>query len=172
MFRMPLITAMVATLAGSAIADGLDDLEIAHTAYTAGQIDIRYAHLALAISENADVHEFARTMLRDHQAVNDAAGELLAELGVSPKPNAVSDQLNQQASQIRATLRAMDGEDFDCTYAKNELAYHQFVNNAVEQQFIPTATVPELKELLSDALVTFKAHESHAGHMVAALSCG
>ena len=29
-----------------------NDLEIAHIAYTAGNIDIRYAHLALAISEN------------------------------------------------------------------------------------------------------------------------
>ena len=30
----------------------LNDLEIAHVAYTADNIDIRYAHLALAISNN------------------------------------------------------------------------------------------------------------------------
>lgn len=29
----------------------LNDLEIAHVAYTADEIDIRYAHLALAISK-------------------------------------------------------------------------------------------------------------------------
>ncbi len=29
----------------------LNDLQIAHIAYTAGNIDIRYAHLALALSE-------------------------------------------------------------------------------------------------------------------------
>ena len=38
----------------------LNDLEIAHTAYTADNIDIRYAHLALAISTNPAVREFAR----------------------------------------------------------------------------------------------------------------
>ena len=35
----------------------LNDLEIAHVAYTADLIDIRYAHLALAKSKNAKVHE-------------------------------------------------------------------------------------------------------------------
>ena len=37
----------------------LNDLEIAHVAYTADLIDSRYAHLALAISTNPSVHEFA-----------------------------------------------------------------------------------------------------------------
>jgi len=35
----------------------MNDLEIAHTAYTAGGIDIRYAHLALAVSENDAVNQ-------------------------------------------------------------------------------------------------------------------
>ncbi|MCZ6693861.1 MAG: DUF4142 domain-containing protein, partial [Bacteroidetes bacterium] len=47
----------------------LNDLEIAHVAYTADSIDISYAHLALAISKNPAIHEFARTMIRDHTAV-------------------------------------------------------------------------------------------------------
>lgn len=40
----------------------MNDLEIAHTAYTAGGLDIRYAHLALAVSENEGGRDFARTM--------------------------------------------------------------------------------------------------------------
>ena len=54
------------------VAD-MSDLEYAHIAYTAGNIDIRYAHLALALSNNPEVHEFANTMIRDHMAVNEAA---------------------------------------------------------------------------------------------------
>lgn len=38
----------------------LNDLEIAHVAYTADSIDIRYAHLALAISKNPEVRAFCR----------------------------------------------------------------------------------------------------------------
>ena len=51
----------------------LSDVEIAHVAYTADILDIRYAHLALAKSKNPEIHKFARTMIRDHEAVNDQA---------------------------------------------------------------------------------------------------
>ena len=78
-----------ATLATAALADtknpaDLNDLQIAHVAYTADNIDIRYAHLALAISKNPAVREFAKTMIRDHNAVNDQALALLKRLKASP----------------------------------------------------------------------------------------
>ena len=63
----------------------LNDLEIAHVAYTADNADIRYAHLALAISKNPKIHEFARTMIRDHSAVNEQALALVAKLKVQPE---------------------------------------------------------------------------------------
>lgn len=66
----------------------------------------------------------------------------------------------------------LTGSAFDCAYAENELSYHQVVNRTLEESFIPAASVPELKALLSEALVTFKAHEQHAARMVAALDCG
>ncbi len=149
----------------------LNDLEIAHAAYTAGEIDVRYAHLALAISENASVREFAATMIRDHSAVNEAALTLVGQLNVTPQDNDLSRVLVDTATQKRAELKAMEGKAFDCAYAQNELVYHQLVNETVEGHFIPSATVPELKALLSEALATFKVHEGHAEHMVAALGC-
>lgn len=149
----------------------MNDLEIAHTAYTAGGIDIRYAHLALAISENEAVREFAQTMIRDHTAVNDAAGALIAELNVTPQDNALSQTLVEGAAAKRAELMALAGKAFDCAYATNELGYHQVVNKTVAESFIPAVTVEPLKALLEDALVTFRAHEQHAEQMVAGLSC-
>ena len=75
MKSLPLALALVAAVSASELAaEEMNDLEIAHSAYTAGEIDVRYAHLALAVSENASVREFAQTMIRDHTAVNDAAG--------------------------------------------------------------------------------------------------
>jgi putative membrane protein len=164
---------VAATLAAPTMAaDEMNDLEIAHTAYTAGLLDIRYAHLALALSENDSVREFARTMIRDHSAVNDEAVVLVTKLEVTPQDNDLSRALVDGAAQKRAELRGLDGKAFDCAYARNELGYHQLVNDTVENRFIPSATVPALKELLTDALVTFKAHEQHAQHMVAGLNCG
>lgn len=164
--------AVVATVvSGVAAAEPMNDLEIAHTAYTAGNLDIRYAHLALAISEDATVHEFASTMLRDHSAVNDQAVALITKLQVTPQDNGLSQALVKGAADKRAELMSLNGKAFDCAYAQNELGYHQVVNQTVENDFIPNVTVEPLKELLSNALVTFKLHENHANHMVKKLDC-
>ena len=169
-----LAAAATAALAAGCAAAGdkaMGDLEIAHTAYTAGSLDIRYAHLALAVSENAEVRRFAETMIRDHSAVNEAAVALVQELEVAPQDNPLSQALVAGAAEKRAELMSLEGHAFDCAYATNELAYHELVNRTVAETFIPAVTVPQLEALLSDALVTFRAHEAHAGQMVDALGC-
>lgn len=149
----------------------MNDLEIAHAAYTAGGLDIRYAHLALAISEDDAVRDFAQTMIRDHSAVNEAAGALIAELDVTPQDNPLSRALVEGAAAKRTELVALRGAAFDCAYATNELGYHQLVNKTVAESFLPAVTVAPLKALLEDALVTFRAHEQHAEQMVSGLQC-
>lgn len=168
-----LALALALAAAGPAAQAGepMTDLEIAHAAYTAGGLDIRYAHLALAISEDPAVRAFAETMIRDHSAVNEAAGALIAELNVTPQDNALSRALVEGAAAKRAELATLAGAAFDCAYAANELGYHRVVNQTVAENFIPSVTVAPLKALLEDALVTFRAHEAHAAHMVAELKC-
>jgi putative membrane protein len=170
---MAALAVVAMTTLGAQAQDAMmNDLEIAHTAYTAGSLDIRYAHLALAISEDENVRNFAATMIRDHTGVNDAAVALIQELGVTPQDNGLSQALVQGASDKRDELAGLRGKAFDCAYAQNELGYHQVVNQTVENNFIPAVTVPQLEELLSEALVTFKVHEGHAEMMVANLNCG
>ncbi len=147
----------------------LNDLEIAHVAYTADVIDIRYAHLALAKSKNPIVHEFAKTMIRDHEAVNTQALALLEKLGAQAQDNFLSKQLNTQADQLVEEMSGLSGKEFDKRYAENELAYHQAVNDLVGGSFIPNIENPEVKALFQQALKIFKVHEKHAEKMVASL---
>lgn len=163
------VAAMASVASACASDEGPSDMQIAHIAYTAGQIDMRYANIALGKSENEAVIEFAELMLRDHKAVNDAALDLLNKLGATPEDNPTSQSLLEQADAKVAELEALSGAAFDRAYAENELAYHQFVNNTVENAFIPAADNAEFKELLGVALKTFKAHEAHAEKMVEAL---
>lgn len=165
------ITLAAGVSAMAAASDDLNDLEIAHAAYTAGQIDIRYAHLALALSVDEAVRAFAQTMIRDHSAVNEAAAGLIAELDVVPQDNTLSQSLVDGAAKTRSKLASLSGAEFDCAYAENELGYHQVVNKTVAQVFLPTVTVEPLHDLLADALETFKVHEAHAETMVSGLSC-
>ena len=164
--------AVLSTAGAGAYAESpadLNDLEIAHVAYTADSIDIRYAHLALAVSENPVIHEFARTMIRDHEAVNAEALALVTRLEVTPQDNFLSRQLDTQADQLVREMSQLTGAAFDRRYAENELAYHQAVNGLVEGTFIPNIENPEVKALFEKAIVIFKAHEKHAEKMVAAL---
>jgi putative membrane protein len=168
-------TALIAAAAlfavsGTAFAQaGLNDLEIAHAAYTADIIDIGYAKIALAKSHNADIRAFAELMIRDHTAVNEGAAALLAKLKVTAQDNAFSKALLAGAATKTTELSALDGAAFDRAYAANELGYHQTVNKIVGEIWIPAVKNAEVKSFLEQALVTFKVHEEHANHMVGML---
>ncbi|MEP0944876.1 MAG: DUF4142 domain-containing protein [Rhizobiaceae bacterium] len=148
----------------------LSDVEIAHVAYTADNLDIRYAHLALAKSKNPEIHRFAKTMIRDHEAVNEQALALLKKLGAEAKDNFLSQKLNQDGDAIIVKFSALSGADFDRAYAENELAYHRAVNALVGEVFIPNIENAEVKALFKEGLKIFKVHEGHAEMMVKALN--
>jgi len=141
---------------------GLNDLEMAHVAVTASQIDIAYAHLALAISENPTIREFAETMIRDHSAVNGQVVALAKKLNVQAQDNAFSRQLLADAARIRDELSRLRGAEFDRYYARNELKYHQAVNGIVANTFIPAIRNREVREAFRAALTIFRGHERHA----------
>jgi len=138
------------------------DPQIAHIAYTADQIDIQAAHLALKKSENKDVRAFASDMVRDHTAVNNKALALLKKLKVKPEDNDTSRQLSKQASDKRAELSKLNGSAFDKAYVDNEVAYHKTVNDALQNTLIPSASNQELKDLLTTGLKIFQDHQQHA----------
>ena len=142
------------------------DPQIAHIAYTAGNIDIKAAKLALSKSKNKDVIAFAKNMVSDHQAVNDKALALVKKLHVTPEDNDTSKALTKQAAAEQAKLSKLKGKAFDKEYAANELAYHKTVNGALKDTLIPNAQNPELKDLLSTGLKIFEGHQEHAQMLV------
>jgi putative membrane protein len=160
--------AALLALSGAALAhDGThpSDAQIAHIAYTAGQIDIEAGRQALARSRNPAVRSFAEEMVRDHQAVNDQAVALVTRLGVTPAANETSAALAAQAAQERQRLGALEGEAFDRAYIANEIAFHRTVNGALSGTLIPGAHNAELKSLLETGLTLFREHQAHAEHV-------
>ena len=119
-----------------------NDAEIAHIAYTAGQIDIKAAELALQKSKNKEVRDFAENMVRDHKSVNDQALALVKKLKVTPQDNDMSKSLVKQADAKQAELKSLSGAAFDKAYADNEVAYHKTVDAALETTLIPNASNP------------------------------
>ena len=144
----------------------LNDLQIAHVAYTADNIDIRYAHLALALSKSAEIRTFAKTMIRDHEAVNEQALALLKKLKAKPQDNFLSKFLTKRSDKLVDEMSKLKGAAFDKRYAENELGYHRAVNSLVGKTFIPNIKNGEMKALFRKALKIFKVHEGHAAKMV------
>lgn len=165
LLAVALLSAAVST--APALAEGLDDAQIAHIAYTAGALDVAAAKQALAKSNNKEVRAFASVMLRDHQAVNEQALALVKKLGVMPADNATSQALSKQAAQTHDRLEALRGAAFDYAYIQNEVAYHKAVNGALKDLLIPSAHNAELKSLLEAGLTLFSEHQSHAEQLAA-----
>src|SRR3954470_8755997 len=146
---MKLATAFAALLLTAGVASAQaakpNDAQIAHIAYTAGQIEIANAEQAMKKSKNKEVREFAQSMLRDHKAVNDQALALVKKLNVTPQDNDTSKALLKQANDKQASLEKLNGAAFDKAYADNEVAYHKTVNGALQTTLIPSASNSELK---------------------------
>lgn len=164
--------AVLCLLTGAAFAQGAakpSDPQIAHIAYTAGQLDIEAAKQALEKTKSKDVRAFADDMVRDHTAVNKQALDLVKKLKVTPEDNDTSRALTKQAAAKRAELAKLNGAAFDKAYVANEVAYHKTVNGALESLLIPSASNAELKSLLQTGLKIFQGHEQHAEHVASEL---
>jgi putative membrane protein len=156
------VVAMFSTVPVFAQGAKPTDPQIAHIAYTAGEIDIKAAQLALQKSTNKEVRAFAEDMVRDHKSVNDQALALVKKLNVTPQDNPTSQALVKQADSKRAELAKLNGPAFDKAYVNNEVAYHHEVNDALQKTLIPSANNAELKSLLETGLKIFEGHQQHA----------
>lgn len=167
--RVSAAIAVACLLSSTAFAQGAKptDPQIAHIAYTAGVIDITAAKQAISKSKNKEVVAFAKDMVRDHEAVNKQALDLVKKLKVTPEDNATSKSLAKAAADKQAELAKLSGAAYDKAYIANEVAYHKTVNGALETLLIPSATNPELKSLLQTGLKIFQGHEQHAEHAAA-----
>jgi len=170
--RLSAAIAAICLLGGAAFAQGTTkptDPQIAHIAYTAGQLDIEAAKQALKKSKSKEVRAFANDMVRDHTAVNKQALALVKKLKVTPEDNDTSRALTKQAVAKRGELAKLKGAAFDKAYVDNEVAYHKTVNGALQSTLIPSANNAELKSLLETGLKIFQGHEQHAEHVASEL---
>jgi putative membrane protein len=164
------VAAAAMAAAGVAMAaDGPNDAQIAHIAYTAGNIDIAAGKQALKKSHNKAVREFASEMVRDHGAVNTKALALVKALKVTPEDNPTSKALSKAAQDEMKKLAGLNGAAFDKAYVENEVAYHNTVNGALKSTLIPSAHNAQLKSLLETGLTLFEEHQKHAEHLASTL---
>lgn len=139
-----------------------NDAQIAHIASTANTIDVDLGNLARSKTQNADIKAFAGTMIADHSAVNQQAGDLTGKVGLTPSDHATSQQLNKEALAAKQLLINKTGPDFDLAYITQEVAFHQKVLDALDNTLIPNAQNAELKAFLEGVRPAIAAHLQRA----------
>lgn len=169
--RLSVAVAALSLLASPVFAQGAKptDPQIAHIAYTAGSIDVTAGKQAIAMSKNKAVVAFANDMVRDHEAVNRQALDLVKKLKVTPEDNDTSRSLAKQAAEKQAELAKLSGAAYDKAYVANEVAYHKAVIGALDTLLIPSSSNAELKSLLQTGVKIFQGHLQHAEHVAAEL---
>ena len=178
MHRRFLATVIIALAGASALpaqnapasSPDLSDPEVAHVAVTANTIDVEAARFAETKTHNAQVRQFAQTMITDHTAVNQQASALATRLHVTPQDNAVSRSLQQGAREAHQAQQNLRGAAFDRAYIDREVAYHQAVLDAIDHVLIPTTDNADLKKLLQDVRPAIAAHLEHARQLQHTLS--
>ena len=163
--------------AGTAAAQGpasekaskLNDAEIAAIVVAANAVDADMGEWAAARASSEAVKQFGKTMATDHRAVNQAAGELVGKLKVTPVENAVSQKLRADGAAVRAKLAAKSGAEFDRAYITHEIEYHKAVIAAVDDVLVPNSTNAELKATLISVRPALVAHLQHAEKLLAGM---
>ena len=132
----------------AAAAATVSDAQIAAIVLAANAVDSTAGVAAGAKSTNAEVKQFAQTMVTDHGGVNAQAVALAGRLNLTPEENATSRQLTQGGEQSQQSLGGLTGAAYDRAYIDHEVEYHQTVLDAIDQTLIPSAQNAELKALL------------------------
>ena len=148
---------------------GPTDPQIAAIVVTANQVDIDAGRLAESKAQAKDVKAFAQQMVKDHTAVNKSAVDLAQKLKVTPEDNDTSKSLKKGGDDNIASLKKLQGAQFDRAYVDHEVAYHQAVIDALDKTLVPNAKNAELKALLEKSRPAFVAHLEHAKHIQASL---
>ena len=154
----------------TAESSALTDANIAAIVVGANNIDISAGKIALKRSKNAKVKDFAQRMITDHTAVLNSAVKLVTKLGVTPVNNDLVATLAKQSQEHEKKLNTLSGKAFDRNYIDHEVAYHKAVIGVIEDQLIPSAHNPELKDLLVSVMPAFRAHLKHSEMIQASLN--
>jgi len=140
----------------------LTDANIAAIVVVANQADIDNGALALEKGTDERVRAFANQMIEAHTAINESAGELVTELGVTPEAHEISRSIHDGQEASRERLDDLSGAEFDRAYIANEVTYHEAVIDAVDNVLIPAAQNEQLKQTLIDVRPAFVAHLEQA----------
>ena len=125
-------------------------------AASSDQLEIQSSQLALQMSQNPAVRNFASLMIADHTRLSQAKAAAALSAGLSPPAPVLLPQHQAALDQLR-----MSGANFDMAYRDAQVNGHQQALSLF-QNYAASGDVPVLKAAASQAIPTIQMHLAHA----------
>jgi putative membrane protein len=127
----------------------------------AGKTEVLAAHVAIKNSQSADVHTFAKRMIKDHTKANVKLASIASGKGL-----AVPAHVDAKHRAVVDSLRSQTGAAFDAAYAKQMVSDHEEAVALFNTEAAST-TDPDLSAFAQKTLPTLEHHKKMADKLAA-----
>jgi putative membrane protein len=130
---------------------------LAHAA-SSDQFEIQSSQLALQMSQNAAVRNFANMMIADHNRMSQAMAAAAQSAGIAPPPPVLLPEQQAALDQLRASG---SGPNFDMAYRQAQITAHQQALGLM-QNYAVSGDVPALRTAAQQAIPAIQMHLQQA----------
>lgn len=148
----------------------VDDAHVVAIVSAADSVQVAVSELGAEKADSPEVKEFARMVIRDHNASRLQSQQLFTTLGVQPGEHPASRQLAQAGERALAVLEERSGAEFDRDFMAFQVAQHQALLGVLDDTLIPAATPGEMETLLRSTRTAVAAHLEQARQVQAGLA--
>lgn len=138
------------------------DNEISKVMTTINEGEITLAQHVIASSNNKEVIEFAKHMVKDHSMNNEKTLSLMDKIDGTPVESDKSQAMMKDGEMSKTMLLDLKGPELDKAYIADQIATHQNVLEELNTNLIPSAVNPELKTHLEMTADKVEEHLNHA----------
>jgi len=163
-------------ISGDAGADGdaatLSDAQIFGVLAWESRGEINVANLAPTRASDPQVLAFAQMMITDHTQALNRGTALASTYGLTPAASPTSQSLDASAASTVATLTALSGPTFDRAYIQSQVDMHTTVLRLIDEQLLPSATLPQLRSELTTTRAAVVQHLGNAQTIAQSIADG
>jgi predicted outer membrane protein len=136
---------------------------------SASLVNVDYGQTGWQQAAADDVRQYARTVAMDHRALIGALDSVARSRNTTLQETTDGRDLAQAIHASHAGLTNVEGPDFDLTFVRAQVESQRRLLNTIDQQLTPTATSPEMRQLLRDTRAMADAHLTRARQLLGTL---
>jgi putative membrane protein len=128
---------------------------------------VEFADLASQRAGTLEVRQYAQTVAADHRALIGALDSVAQARNTALTETRETQEMANTVRMAHSGLQTMSGASFDLPFIRAEVESHRLLLDRLDQQLIPSATLPDLSTLLTDIRAMADAHLARARQLLA-----